>query len=524
MRLTSLLIAGIAVAAGARGAPPEVPPRFPAAVELVRIDVTAVDREGRPVTDLRASDFEVTEKGRPRDIVTFEPVLVTSSRTTEAPGPPRDSGPRTLAPAEGHCYLIFFDDVHVSPPVSEWVRRNLAPFLEREVKDGDWVTIVAPEKRIWWTARTPWEHRQLPELARRLSGQLVRDPFGGAEWSHSDWQAMQAVEYGFRTGAQAASRSGQEPPRPVGSSSGRGEGGPADEVTYAVAMRRIRHTLGVLREAIDSMAGFRGRRSLFLVSEGFIRSPRLRELQQSVIAAARRANVVVHFVAAQGLVAEGSIGERWLETMGAGSAEIAMETGGRSSLSNDVVSLVRETLEQSSAYYLLGIRPPDDKPGEHRVRVRVRRPGVRVDGRSRYFLAAAGAGAAVPPDIEALRAVSDSTDLPLRVSTAVPPPVTAGPAAVRLSVEVLPVPGEARERRLGLRVLARPFGGGAGVEDAAELTVPATSEPLSVVRELPLRPGLWQARVVVSDVETGALSSVVHTFEVPAPPADPASR
>ncbi len=40
---------------------------------------------------------------------------------------------------------------------------------------------------------------------------------------------------------------------------------------------------------------------------------------------------------------------------------------------------------------------------------------------------------------------------------------------------------------------------------------------LAVIRELSLGPGLWQARVVVQDVDTGEVGSLHHTFDVPSP-------
>ena len=48
----------------------------------------------------------------------------------------------------------------------------------------------------------------------------------------------------------------------------------------------------------------------------------------------------------------------------------------------------------------------------------------------------------------------------------------------------------------------------------ADLTVPPATGILHVRRALRLAPGVWQARVVVTDTHTGAIGSVLHTFEV----------
>ena len=54
---------------------PQETPTFPARVELVRIDVVVVDHDGKPVTGLTAADFEVSEGGKPHEIVSFEPIV-----------------------------------------------------------------------------------------------------------------------------------------------------------------------------------------------------------------------------------------------------------------------------------------------------------------------------------------------------------------------------------------------------------------------------------------------------------------
>lgn len=64
-------------------------PSFRAGVELVQVDVVVLDREGRPVTGLRAADFTVLDRGRPQSVQTFTEIR---HRQDEAPPllPPPD--------------------------------------------------------------------------------------------------------------------------------------------------------------------------------------------------------------------------------------------------------------------------------------------------------------------------------------------------------------------------------------------------------------------------------------------------
>ena len=71
----------------------------------------------------------------------------------------------------------------------ERVRTSLRRFLETDVREGDWVTVVAPEQQLWWTARNAWEYRQLAGVVGRLVGQGKGDSYG-------DWATVRALEYG----------------------------------------------------------------------------------------------------------------------------------------------------------------------------------------------------------------------------------------------------------------------------------------------------------------------------------------
>ncbi len=124
-------------------------PTFPSGVDLIRIDVVVLDKDGRPVTGLTAADFEITESGTPVLIASFEPVVVrpTAKVQSVSSEPARVSEPSTSEPEENRHFLVFFDDGNVGPVGAAQIRAQLAPFLERETHVGDSVTIVSPARR-----------------------------------------------------------------------------------------------------------------------------------------------------------------------------------------------------------------------------------------------------------------------------------------------------------------------------------------------------------------------------------------
>jgi Ca-activated chloride channel family protein len=65
---------------GAAGAAALQLPRFESGADLVILSATAVDRRGRPVTDLRRGELRVFEDGRPQALEHFSPGRATAAR------------------------------------------------------------------------------------------------------------------------------------------------------------------------------------------------------------------------------------------------------------------------------------------------------------------------------------------------------------------------------------------------------------------------------------------------------------
>lgn len=543
--LAVLLALAVGPPAGAQDTP-----TFPASRDLVRVDVAVLDGKGQAVTGLSAADFEVLSDGKPVAIATLEEVVVVSPRTTadEAAGLAPVSVAVAAPPAETRAFLFFFDDLHLSPTGAENARRALQPVLEREVRPGDWVTVTSASG-VGWTGRTAEELKLLPRLLPALTASRQLHVMAGnltSAVAMTDYQAMSIVRFG-RYHAGAAPPASEERdskllpsndaavklfPGPKGGTSRQTEarqfaqdGEQMAEATrrYAEAQHRIGRVLESAKQAVRSFEGFRGRKSAFVYSEGFIKSPDIPGYDE-LAALARRTRTTLYTIDPRRLATgaqtlENSLGTddrpsiaNQQEETG-GSDYVAFATGGRASRATDPTTLFREVAVEASSYYFVGFDPPAGGGGERKLEVRVRRPGVRVRSVDRYTVAEAAAS--VPPASvdEALASVFDSGDVPMRVGAAA--------AADKPGATVVAVLFERRaadaERTLDFRVEARPLGKGAPVKDGGEITLPPADRPAMVKRTLPLAPGLWQARVVARDRATGAVGSVLHTFEVAAP-------
>jgi VWFA-related protein len=519
LALATLALATLALASPRAGAPQQVPapPVFGAAVDLVRVDVVVLDEDGRPVTGLSREDFVVEEEGRRQAVESFEPVIVRGDRPAIADEPPRLTGARLRAPSEGRCLLFFVDDVHVSPPTMERVRTALRRFLETDVREGDWVTVVAPEQQLWWTARNAWEYRQLAAVVSRLAGQGKGD-------SARDWAILHAVEYGkegiggtsaaLGPGGDSATAGGPGRFAVVGDANAPVQ----QEQVIAQVRRRTERSLGGLQQALESLVRLRGHKSLVLVSEGFLLLPRMPGYREA-IDVARRANVAIHFVDPRGVQADRS-GTALAVTMGDVEA-VTRVTGGTLFSGNDPETGLRRVAERSDAYYLLGYQPDRPGTGERKVKVTVAREGLEVRARSRYFVpepAKEGKGKGPSPGLVAMRSLADTTELAVRTATLYFEHNRKGEVATMLATEVLPLQGKKGERLFKLVSEARARDGGPPVRDQFEGSTEVTpGVPVILARQWHLTPGIWQARLLVEDTTNDRIGTVLHTFEVPDP-------
>jgi VWFA-related protein len=517
-----------------RGAPSQSqaqapsPPVFGAGVDLVRLDVTVLDKDERPVQGLTREDFVIEEEGRRQAVESFEPVIVRGGRAAGADEPPRLTGARLRAPSEGRCLLIFIDDIHVSPPTIERVRQSLRRFLETDLREGDWVTLVAPEQQLWWTARNAWEYGQLASVVDRLTGQGKGDTAG-------DWAAVRSLEYGTpgldpSAGMVMAGGSGQAAGPGQFAVVGRPDAPVRGEEVVAGIKRRTGITLGGLQQSLESLVRLRGQKSLVLVSEGFLLLPKMPGYEEA-IDLARRANVAIHFVDVRGAqtgVSADQPGSGVIPMPGsvyavatADTEGIAEVTGGTTFAGNDPEAGLRRVAERSDAYYLLGFQPDKPGTGERKVKVRVTREGLQVRARSRYYVPApakAGRQDTMTPGLAAMRSLADSTDLPVRASTLFFEASKKGEVATMLATEVLPSPGKKGERLYRLVSEARARDGGPPVRDQFEGSPEVTpGVPVILARQWHLPAGVWQVRLLVEDTTTGRFGTLLHTFEVPDP-------
>src|SRR5262245_1829080 len=280
-------------------------PTFPAQVEQVIVDLVVTDKQGNPIADIKKEELTVTEDGAPQQIVSFEAVQVADKPSEATPPKPVVSTNTTPEVRTGRSFMVVWDDVHLTPFQARRAKEALASFLKTGVREGDRVSLIATGGGAWWSTRMEAGRDELIAMLKRLDGRYIPDT---SPERMTDWEAMKIHVYRDQQVADRVNRRydtyGVNPQgRQSQNSTGGGNrtfgdldpqvAGRAAEVYYS-AVTKNRLTLETLERILDSLRNAKGRKSMILVSEGFIYDPNLDELKR-VVKTSLRSNVDIYF-------------------------------------------------------------------------------------------------------------------------------------------------------------------------------------------------------------------------------------
>jgi VWFA-related protein len=570
-------------------------PAFPARAEAITVDVVVLDNEGRPVRGLAKEDFTLLEDGRPQRIVGFQAKELT---------PPAKSAPEVGVNDErvaanqgsserrGRTFAFLVDDLGTEATPMEEAKRSIAGWLNDKADPRDEVTLTTTSGDAWWSDRVDRGRADLLAVLSRVRGKKPRQP--EFEWM-SDWEAYRIAVYESPTDAGGESEGIASGPA-GGPPTSAGVGGPPaagaapgmpnalgrilDRVfsrwrtptktrqlvftrameLYDALTRRIQSVLSAIERLSRGLAGTRGRKSIFVLSEGFLNDSHQIGFERA-IDASQRGNTAVYFIDVRGLaglyfygadqatapvgVGVITIEEAYLET--AGTEYVAKTTGGTSVRdTNDVLGGLERVAAESSTYYLLGYQPEISPDGKwHKVEVKVSRRDVTVRSRRGYQATAPGVPATSPPATDTKKGdgkkgTSKGPTRPLD------PAVMTGPADDTIALQVAPyvlapdgttlarvlvalemdtstlafdADGGRRRATLDLAILGlsrdQPTLFPLDERLKNDMQGTAVGGWLSLSREIRLPAGVAQVRVLVRDVATGRAGTVTQRLVVP---------
>src|SRR6266852_4187258 len=391
-----VLLTGTVLTAGQAPAPPTPqPPTFTVRVDYVEVDVVVTDRQGKLVRDLKKEDFQVLEDGKSQVVAAFTMVDIPVERADRplfASAPIEPDVKTNETPFNGRVYVMLIDDLHTRFGRSQRVKGAAKQFIERRLGANDLMAVVHTAGPTDANQEFTNNKKLLLAAVDRTSGRKLDSATAGR------------TEEFYRT-------------RDL-----RQSGDPLNDPNDAERGFNARSTLDTLRNVAEWFGSVRGRRKTILfVSEGIdydihdmipasgsnhTSASMVLDSTRDAIAAATRSNVAIYGIDPRGLT---DLGDESIEigsfpddtSLGIGTGSLmnelrlaqdslrtlSEETGGFAVVNkNDFSTAYQRIVEDNSTYYVLAYYPPDPRPGrEHKIDVRVTRPGVLVRARKGYI-------------------------------------------------------------------------------------------------------------------------------------------
>jgi VWFA-related protein len=559
-------------------------------VNVVNVDVFVTDRDGHRVTGLKKGDFEVLEDGKTMAVSNFAELSRGSAKAggEAAPASPTPGAPAAriaAAPTPGSAdpqqqlsLVVFVDNLHIRPANRTRSVEQIRKFLGQSIRPGDRVLIASYDNNLHvrrpFTGDTAAVDATLREIERLPTyGQQEDNARRTAYQSMVELDSMIKCSKDMIRPVEAyAEQMRGEAARTIGAltvviNSLSGVPGhkallyvsdgipinPGEELYQAASELCDGSNNGTRNSTGDlqTLAEKKGESDI----EPVRYDPRTAAIDsqkhslvskfQHLAAHASANRVTFYTLQASGLEGPatasvtGELNERALQVgtvqqiqtnnLKSSLTTLAVDTGGRAMLDvNDFLPELARMQEDFEVYYSLGYTPPHGGDGkDHRIEVKVKRPGVRVRYRQTYR------------DKPLLEKMADRTlaalfhgfeENPLEVQLEIgdPAPAEDGqysvPVRLRIPLFKLAILNQdtTYQGKLRLLVATRDENGGASAVRQVEvpLNIPR-KEVLSALGQyylytltLKMKPGAQQVAVAVRDELAASTSYLTRPVQV----------
>jgi VWFA-related protein len=379
--ITSFFIVGLAMA--------QTAVKFEATTQLVVVNISAKDKSGEAMIGLKASDFTVTEDGKPQQIRVFEyqkledTVLAAGGwQTTKSDRLPHVT--TQIAPAkpgevkykDSRLLVLFFDQAGM--PVADQIRAQQAAlkFLDARMTQSDLVAVLKYSTDLTVMQDFTSDRDRLTKVVKSLT----------------------IGDVGMTNGSTGAANEGDT-----------GAAYTADDNEFNIF--NTDRKLAALESAVKMLASLPEKKALVYFASGMSRTGIDNQAQlRATVNAAIRGNVAFYPVDARGLVATAPLGDATEASPGgqgmySGSSQrtaqesfqgqqetlytLASDTGGKALLDqNDLALGIVQAQKDISSYYILGYYSTNTALDGRYRRIKVQINGnatAKLDYRSGYF-------------------------------------------------------------------------------------------------------------------------------------------
>jgi len=532
--------------------------------DLVQVRAVVTDGRGQPIASLKKEDFELLEENRTQDI-SFFAVEDIGASVNSSTDPIKNL--RNPASASGRTIVLFVDTIHTSFANLARTKRALRKFVDEQMTDRDLVALITSSGALGLMEQFTHDRQLLRAAIERLSAWHVSlqetqfTPYLAAQIAAGDHRSLMLGMEILRQEDVLPKEFRDEFVEPQVRAK-------ATQILAEASYKR-RVMLTTLRGVVERAAEMPGQRMIAIFSEGFSQAgigggEEPNDLQPT-ISRAVRSGVVIYAIAAQGLqptmisaAQPGIVPGRRREvpgrsevaditsTMGAserdlevGLVSLSKDTGGEAFFNtNDLSGRLLKALNDNRVYYALGYYARNDNLADkakqyRKIIVRVRNhPEFKIRTQRGYqLLEAKTEEQATTPRQKLAQALNS----PLPVNT-IPVAVSAdyferesltGQAYVQLYIDAGALQYKEQDKRFlfdletvitiydltGKRVhISTNVANGTFTPERLEL---AKRNGYRYAERVPLKPGIYQARVGILETATEKIGTATGWLEVP---------
>ena len=530
--------------------------------DLIQVRAVVTDKQGQIVRGLKQEDFELLENNKPQEVSFFSvidqdsPSALNQTADAVAGEHPKTSRER-LSEKPARTVVLFVDNLHLSAVSLGQVKQALRRFIDEQLTEEDLVALVCSTGTTGLVEQFTRNRQVLRYAIERINPgpTTVPDklftPYLAAQIARFD---RDATDVAINIMKQEGSINDLLPYNmQVDVVRGQANGIIVD------ALYQRRATLLTLKALAERMATLPGQRLITIFSDGFTLYDDMGTMDtgdlQATVNRAMRFGVTIYAIDAKGLETpaffnaflRGNLPDMRLHSyqlsaqrdLEHGLNALAKDTGGEAFFhTNDMVGALKRALDLNRSYYVLFYYPPDEyKPKQFRsLTVRVKNHPEYTIRTPKGYLPLDMAKArqeeamATPQQrlMQAMRAPLHQNEIVVS-ATADFLESDLDDAQVTLRVNIagdrLTYPKQEEKHTLGLELVMLIYDANGQRLDGKSVTLQGKIKPenldllkqngYSYFRRVAIKPGLYQARVGVRELNTELIGTTTAWIEVP---------
>ncbi len=352
---------------------PQKPLQYEVRVTVKLIQVIVLDKQGKPVTDLKKEDFVLTDNGQEMNLTEFEKHVL-SLPSPEKPVEERVAATPLQAPRLlNRKFFIFLDFAYNSPAGVRKMGEVVRNFLDTKIMPTDEIGVVSYSllKRLQVHLYLTTDHQKVRNLVSKIGLRDSADRF-------------EDLEDKYQRELKAAGLADERPETKYTQ--------PMPEMPKLdmAEMWRLNylHYVDSLTALAIALRSIPGQKHLVLFSEGVpypvaypVALPAKYHPYEILLKELQTSNVAVHALYTGGITLSDWLTGAWT------LAKTSYETGGQYWLNMyNYEPFVEKVHASTGSYYVLGYPVSETWDGKyHRIQVTVKRPGCDVRAQWGYF-------------------------------------------------------------------------------------------------------------------------------------------